>query len=47
MHSFCVYNQSLTTWGVYSLAQWLEHWISDQEVLGFTAFCRKKIQTLV
>ena len=30
MHSFCVYNQSLTT----ASAQWLEHWISDQEVLG-------------
>ena len=26
MHSFCVYNQSL--------AQWLEHWISVQGVLG-------------
>ena len=46
MHSFCVYIQSLTStqsdqsslsaWsqGVDSLAQWLEHWIFDQEVLG-------------
>ena len=36
MHSFCVCNQSLTTASKSRLflAQWLEHWTFNEEVLG-------------